>query len=197
MARNKEPWRRERILDAALEVLATGRSEQLRIADVAAAAGVSPASVHYHFGDLSSLILAAMGRASDEMHRSRRDAIESLEDPAEKLRALIALGVPDVASPALIIMYTATGLMRVDEVAIHGGRDHVENQVALYQSVIEAGVERGLFELSAAARSIAVNLVALEDAFDLYLVLGIEPDGERGRAQLHSYAASALSFALS
>ncbi len=196
MARNKEPWRRDRILDAALELLATGRTEQLRIADVAAAAGVSPASVHYHFGDLTSLVLAAMGQASDEMNRARREAIEELDDPAAKLRTMIALGIPDAASPALVMMYTATGMIRVNADAIRGGREHVEGQVALYQSVIEDGVASHVFRLDVDARSIATNLVAIEDAFDLYLVLGIDPDGARGRSQAYAYAASALSFDL-
>ena len=196
VARNKEPWRRDRILDAALALLATGRTEQLRIADVAEAAGVSPASVHYHFGDLSSLVLAAMGQASDEMNRSRRDAIAAIDDPAAKLRTLISLGIPDVASPALVMMYTATGLMRVNADAIRGGREHVNGQVALYQSVIEQGAGRHVFRLEADAKSIATTLVAIEDAFDLYLVLGIDPDGARGRAQAYAYAGSALSFDL-
>ncbi|CUR54168.1 putative TetR family transcriptional regulator [metagenome] len=196
MARNKEPWRRDRILDAALALLAAGRTDQLRIADVAQAAGVSPASVHYHFGDLSSLVLAAMGQASDEMNRSRRDAIAALDDPAAKLRTLIALGIPDVASPALVMMYTAVGLMRVNAGAIQGGREHVKAQVALYQSVIEQGIGSKVFRLDADATSIATTLVAIEDAFDLYLVLGIDPDGARGRSQAYAYAASALSFDL-
>ncbi len=52
-----EPETRRRILEAAREVL-EGRGADLRIADVAARAGVSRQAVYLHFGDRAGLLIA-------------------------------------------------------------------------------------------------------------------------------------------
>ena len=192
VARRQEPWRRDRILDAALKSLADQPAEAIRIADVAEKAGVSPASVHYHFGDLSGLILAAVDRASNEMFDERARAISLLDDPAAKLDRLIEMGVPDEATPALVIMYTAIHAIRADEAAVRAARVHVYKQDDLYAAVIKEGLSRGDFEPQGSPHFIASSLVALEDAYDLYLVVGVAVDGAEGRSQLRQYAANTL-----
>ena len=169
----------------------------VKIADVAASAGVSPATIHYHFGDLSGLVLASIEQASIEFYLERKEVVEGVINATDKLRELIRLGIPDVASPALVMMYTATQLIRADDEALPSARAHVRNQVDLYQSVIDAGIECGDFQASIDTRTIASHMVALEDAHDLYLVLGIVPDGKDGRRQLEEYAAMALSLPVS
>jgi AcrR family transcriptional regulator len=170
-------------------------AESIRIADVAETAGVSPASVHYHFGDLSGLVLAAVDRASSEMFDERERAISLLDDPVAKLERLIELGVPDEPTPALVIMYTAIQAIRADEAAVRAARVHVYKQVDLYAGVIKEGLARGQFEPQGSPHFIASSLVALEDAYDLYLVVGVAVDGSEGRSQLRQYAATALGTA--
>ncbi|GAA1950979.1 hypothetical protein GCM10009798_07880 [Nocardioides panacihumi] len=194
MPRRPEPWRRDRILDAALQLLVDDPAESIQIADVAQAAGVSPATVHYHFGDRQGLVIAAMGRASAEMSEGRASAIQDLPDPVAKMRRLIELGVPDVPTPALVIMYTAIQAMRGHAETARAAAEHIEGQVAIYADVIREGVARGDFRPSAATESIAANFVALEDAHDLYVVVGARKDGSWGRTMMWEYARSALGL---
>jgi AcrR family transcriptional regulator len=51
---------RERILDAACDVIAAHGIEDLRIARIATVAGVSPALVHYHFATREALLVEAL-----------------------------------------------------------------------------------------------------------------------------------------
>ena len=54
------PVARERILDAACDVIAEHGIEDVRIARIAVAAGVSPALVHYHFDTRGALLAEAL-----------------------------------------------------------------------------------------------------------------------------------------
>jgi AcrR family transcriptional regulator len=54
------PEARERILDAACDVIAEQGIEDVRIARIATVAGVSPALVHYHFATREALLAQAL-----------------------------------------------------------------------------------------------------------------------------------------
>jgi len=57
--------RRGQLIDAALELFASRPYDQVAIADVARAAGVSHGLVFHHFGDKHRLYLAVLGRVAD------------------------------------------------------------------------------------------------------------------------------------
>jgi AcrR family transcriptional regulator len=60
MTTRTPPGTRERILDAACDVIAAQGIEDVRIARVATVAGVSPALVHYHFATREALLGEAL-----------------------------------------------------------------------------------------------------------------------------------------
>ena len=60
--------RRRRILAAAVDVLTEKGFAGTRIADVAAAAGTSPALVVYHFGTLDGALAEALGSVEDAFY---------------------------------------------------------------------------------------------------------------------------------
>jgi AcrR family transcriptional regulator len=59
-ARTESEGTRERILEAAWRLLKASPDLRVRIADVAAAAGISRQTVYLHFGDRAGLLLAAV-----------------------------------------------------------------------------------------------------------------------------------------
>ncbi|MEV7009463.1 TetR family transcriptional regulator C-terminal domain-containing protein [Streptosporangium sp. NPDC051022] len=87
---------REGILQAAVELIARDGFDGVRIADIAARAGVSTALVHYHFAVRDRLLTDALAhsltraeaRLERRTHSSRRDS------PAERLADLIDFGLP-------------------------------------------------------------------------------------------------------
>ena len=48
-------------------------------------------------------------------------------------------------------------------------------QVELYRRILETGESAGTFQLTGDRRTIATNIVALEDAYGLYIVEGGPP----------------------
>jgi AcrR family transcriptional regulator len=77
---------RARILDAAVQVLLDGGIDDVRIARVATAAGVSTASVHYHFDTSETLLAAALQAA----YRIAEDARTSTKYGAGPVRERLA-----------------------------------------------------------------------------------------------------------
>lgn len=192
VGRPREPWKREKLLEAAMSAVATRGLSGLTVKDVAKRAGVSPGSIHYHFSDIDGLVLGVVERALEQMYTLRLSAIEQSPDVREKLKTLIDLGVPDSLTHEVAFLYESIGVVRANPSYAAILRSYVDRQVSLYRSVIDAGVTIGVFRTIYPSERIARNFLALEDAYDLYRAVGIATDGETGRAALREYAHLAL-----
>lgn len=84
-----EPIRRAQILDAAFEVIAGRSLEATRMRDIAAAAGVSPPSLHYYFNTKDRLIIALLDRLLERFLSGREERLAAAEGPLAKLRVLL------------------------------------------------------------------------------------------------------------
>ncbi len=86
-----DPTRPTRILDAALDVIATQglhRASHQRIAD---AAGVSPGSLTYYFSGIDDIYAKAFRRLSDQMSLKYATAMANASDATEAARAVAEL----------------------------------------------------------------------------------------------------------
>ncbi|HWU08014.1 MAG TPA: TetR family transcriptional regulator, partial [Streptomyces sp.] len=74
MARRYDPERRERIIDAALRVVADRGIGGLSHRTVAAEADVPLGSTTYHFASLDELLVAALRRCNESFSRTVRES---------------------------------------------------------------------------------------------------------------------------
>ena len=196
MGRPKEPWRRERILDAAMVAIAETGPSALRVTDVAHAAGVSAGTVHYHFNDITGVFLGVVARAFDQMIDQRKAMIDGEPSVPRKLDLLIEYGILDSPNDEMALMYESIGLLRSTPEFRAVSSSFMERQLALYRSVIDAGVESGDFVAAGDPAVIAANVLALEDAYDMYITLGTHPDGAAARANMRAYVSGSLGVTL-
>jgi hypothetical protein len=63
-------------------------------------------------------------------------------------------------------------------------------QVAMYAAILEVGAATGVFELANDSRTLARNLIALEDGQGLYVLLGRDDSAEVERRILDYLAAA-------
>jgi AcrR family transcriptional regulator len=194
MARPKEPWKRQRLLDVAMGEVASRGAGTVTLKDVARAAGVSTGTVHYHFADIDGMMFEVIERALEQTYTDRLVAIDAVDGIPQKIVRLVELGIPDAVSSEVTMMYDAIARMRQHDKFRPVLRSYLDRQASLYRSVIDAGIAAGLFAPVAPVETIARNLLALEDAYCLYLVLGVRENGSSSRAAAYSYAASALQF---
>lgn len=80
---------RNRILDAARDVLAEEGMEGFTTRRVAARAGISHGMCHYHFVDKQALILALVEHARSDWIQPLQDMVAAPETAEERMRAII------------------------------------------------------------------------------------------------------------
>jgi len=84
-----------RIIDAAIEILATDRSVSMPLREVAARAGVTTGAIQHHFGDKQGLVLAALQqhgqRFADRLRARRGDHTPA---PGAVVRAILTELLP-------------------------------------------------------------------------------------------------------
>jgi hypothetical protein len=67
---------------------------------------------------------------------------------------------------------------------------YIERQVAMYVAILEVGAATNVFELAHDARTIARNLISLEDGQGLYVLMGRDDPHEVERRILDYLAAA-------
>lgn len=166
---------REKLLDAAGEMLATEGLTGLSARTVAARAGVNQALVFYHFGSVAELVEAALRRSADlavATYRNRFDDVASFTDLLTLGRELHATERDrgNVAQMAQVM----SGALR-DETLARAGRYAVAQwtrQIEVVLGRLLAGSPlRGLVEPAGLARAVAASFLGLE------LYEGVDPEG--------------------
>ncbi len=184
--RNQEARRRE--LHAAARRAIAERTTRVRLKDIADQAGLAPASVLYYYPDVDVLLREAFLSATERFAERRRCAVERLDDPRDQLVEMIGTGLPLTPDDEdVVILYEGAGLIRHDPGLAEIVRNLTDLQVELYRRILERGSANGVFSLRDDARAIARNLVALEDAYGLYIVDVGLPYHE-ARAEVESFA---------
>jgi AcrR family transcriptional regulator len=171
VARKSAEARRDQIVRAAVSAIASRGIVDLRIRDIAEAAGVSTGTVHYHFSDLDGLLLSIHEMAVDRFVSGRREMLAPLVDARQKLLALAETGIPSGPDDELVVtLYDLGALFRRSPVHRTLLRVLYDQQVDLYSTAFDIGVAQGHFTLHAPAFDLAANAVALEDAYGLHIV---------------------------
>ncbi|WP_295013862.1 TetR family transcriptional regulator [uncultured Microbacterium sp.] len=191
-APNKHSARRAELISATRRVAGREGIAGTNVRAVAAEAAVSAGSVLYYFPRFDDLLYTTAEGVLEEMYESRRRIAEAEPDPVRRLRLLVEAGVPDEISDHLRMAYESIPLLREQPQYRPLHRSIVERQVGLYRSTIEVGAALGAFHPTAELTVIARNIVALEDAYDLYALIGFDHGATTYRANILSYASVAL-----
>lgn len=166
----------------------------VRVTDVAARAGVSSSSLLYYYPDFEELLFEVARDAIDRYTEQRAAAVRAEEEPLERLRVAIRLGVPtgpgDVESRILYELDAFTGVS-AGFAAL--STSFYDRQVSLYESIFDYGVASGTFTLAAPPLDLARQLIALEDGLGLQVVIGHpQIDAAEAERLLLGFAAGAV-----
>jgi AcrR family transcriptional regulator len=166
--------RRSLLVNSALDAIRERGISSLRVRDVAEAAGVATGTVHYYFNDLDRLLHEVHSQACERFFGARIAALEGVDDARAKLARTIESGLPGSADDAIVIaLYEIDVYKRGDPVHALLASALFDQQVALYYGILELGRSQGHFALTEPALDVARNLVALEDAYGMHIVVGV------------------------
>jgi AcrR family transcriptional regulator len=148
----------------------------VRLKDIADQAGVTPGAVLYYYPDVDALLVEAHRTAGERFCEERIAALAAIDDPRERIVAAVRSGLPTGPDDESVrVLYEMDAL--VGKSALYSALtvSFFERQVALYQVILEAGVARGLFDLTDDPHTLGRNIVALEDAHGLHVLMGDSP----------------------
>src|SRR4051812_18854032 len=189
----RRPERLEQILDAACRAILDRGFPATRIADIAAAAGVSTGTVHYYFATRDEVLVAALTRASERL-------FARIEEPGdapatERLARLLAVSVP-YPGPARdeYVLWLELWLRVLHQPELLPRCEAFSAQWRGYfHDVVRRGVEAGEFAPAAAPGEVAERLVAFVAGVGFETALGYRwTPPERMHARVVAFAAEQL-----
>lgn len=173
MARTKSQQARREALVGAAQRAMLEHGADTKLVHVAEAAGLTSGAVLYYFPDVQALLLEANRAGMERFYDHRVAALKTLETPVEKLVVTVNNGLPvdrlDASVRLLCELGGAAGRQPVYAALLTSLYDR---QVAMYEVILESGSARGEFRLAQDAKTIARNLVALEDAYGYRIIAG-------------------------
>ncbi|SFR44659.1 DNA-binding transcriptional regulator YbjK [Microbacterium azadirachtae] len=174
MARpSTQEQRRREVVDAALEAAAEHGLRNLSLTDVANQAGVTRGALLYYYEDLDAILVEAHAAGMRRVGEDREALVAQAERPAEQLAIAIRAGLPSGPDDALMrLLYEFDVLAGKSPLHDELVQRLYGEQLALYRRILEAGVATGDFSLTGPVDDIAMNFVALEDAYGLHIVAG-------------------------
>ena len=87
--------RRQQIVEAALAEIRTEAVADVQLAAIAERAGMKASHVLYYFGSRDDVLIAAVAHAEQQLAAGRRERLEAIGDPLERLAAFVDAYLPD------------------------------------------------------------------------------------------------------
>jgi DNA-binding transcriptional regulator YbjK len=183
--------RRQELVSATAALVSRKGLSAVRLRDVADATGLTSGAVLYYYDGLDQLFTAAYDRAIERFCRERERAVATIEDLAQRLVTAIRMAIP--AGPddhEIRLLYELEPVALRDQACAALMSAYIERQVAMYAAILEVGAATHVFELNHDARTIARNIVSLEDGQGLYVLMGRDTPQEVERRILDYLAAA-------
>ena len=174
MARpSTQQQRRIEVVQAALDAAADRGLRKLSLTDVANQAGVTRGALLYYYDDLDAILVEAHAAGMARVGSERAALVNQKSGASAQLDAAITAGLPSGPDDALMrLLYEFDVLAGKSPLHDELVQKLYQEQLALYRGILAAGVESGDFTLTGPIDDIAMNFVALEDAFGLHIVAG-------------------------
>lgn len=193
MARpSRQRERRIEVVDAALAAAAQHGLRNLSLTDVANQAGVTRGALLYYYEDLEAILVEAHAAGMARVGGERAELVAQQQSAPEKLAVAIEAGLPSGPDDALMrLLYEFDVLAGKSELHDKLVQQLYRQQLELYRGIIDEGIASGDFSPIGPLDDIAMNFVALEDAYGLHIVAGGSIGVADAKRAIELYAAQA------
>lgn len=172
----------ERILDAAIEVIAEHGFFHSRVAEIADRAGVADGTIYLYFKNKDELLMSAIDSAFHRFIRRAEAALNELTDPREKLRRMAFLHLEGLGSNRDLAIVFQTELRHSAKFLGEFSHNLMGEYFDLIKSVLREGQVAGAFR---ADLSVTIAAHCFFGAVDEIVTTWILSEREREREDFH------------
>ncbi len=168
---------RDRILRAAVELIAEVGSDRVRTRAVADRAGVNPALVHYHFGSMSALLREAVDAVLAGEAAAFVEALKGSPSARDVVQGLVA-AIQGIGEPTPELMVAIDLLVRAtrDPAARTRVRDSLAEFREQIHDRLDAARQRGEIGEQVDIAAASMMLAALVDGLGMHRLIDPELD---------------------
>lgn len=135
----------QRILDAAIEVIAEHGFFHSRVSEIADRAGVADGTIYLYFKNKDELLMAAIDSAFHRFIQSAKVALENMPEPREKLRRIAFLHLDGLGRNRELAIVFQTELRHSLKFLGQFSHNLLVEYFDLIKSVVREGQETGAF----------------------------------------------------
>ena len=140
----------DKILDSAQPLIVAGGYNGFSYADISAAIGIRKASIHHHFPTKADLVSMLVDRYRWQVEAGLTSFDEQYSSPADRLRSYLDFWkscIRDASLPFCVCAMLASEMQMLPDEVASRVRAHFHSLVRWLTSVLQAGLEQGLFRL--------------------------------------------------
>ncbi|HET9183718.1 MAG TPA: TetR/AcrR family transcriptional regulator [Candidatus Angelobacter sp.] len=172
----------QRILDAAIEVIAEHGFFHSRVAEIAERAGVADGTIYLYFKNKDELLMSAIDSAFHRFIRRAQAALDELTDPREKLRRMAFLHLEGLGSNRDLAIVFQTELRHSAKFLGEFSHNLMGEYFDLIKGVLKEGQVAGVFR---ADLSVTIAAHCFFGAVDEIVTTWILSEREREREDFH------------
>lgn len=164
----------DQLLAAAARTISRRGFAATRVADIAAEAGVSPGTVHYHFKTRHQILVSALLHSNEQMICEQENSESGERDPALRLAQLLerTIPYPGVHRDEYLLEIDLWSQVRLHPDLLPAWERYEERWLAHVTQVIDAGLSSGAFTSTVDAAEVAERLVAMTDGLAAQTAIG-------------------------
>lgn len=188
-----EDIRRAELIEAVIKVIAASGSDAATVRNIAKAAGVSTASIHYYFASKEELLSAAFRDHDRKFNENATAHLAESGSARERLVMLSRIGFPgdDSANVEWALILAAHQLAdRHESLKVAADAAH-ERWLRLVHNVIADGVNTGEFRAELEPQLLAIEFAALYDGLGIYFY-SKQLTSDHARRAIDEYVTSRL-----
>lgn len=139
------PEKYQRILDAAIEVIAQKGFHNSRVSEIAQRAGVADGTIYLYFKSKEQILMSALDTAFQAFLSRAKQELAGTESPAVRLRKLAALHLSALAENRSLAAVLQTELRQSAKFLAEFSQRDVKNYFNLIREIVREGQQSGMF----------------------------------------------------
>ena len=135
----------QRILDAAIEVIAKKGFHNSRVSEIAEQAGVADGTIYLYFKSKEQILMTALDTAFQSFLARARKELADQESPAIRLRKLAALHLSSLERNRSLAVVLQTELRQSAKFLAEFSQRDLKNYFNLIRQIVREGQQAGIF----------------------------------------------------